>query len=234
MHNLLQRSFSCVIIAIVRIRMKIKSEVTMRKNIQPILDYVEGRLSADKFYELFKSDKNLQKALKIRLNRCYSFLSDYHCNLFDYLANEYEFKNKPWDCISMRAGLQDVLSAYLDNFNIQYEKYSDYSEEYRFLLKIQPDWLDVLDDSILQPIIDSIPTDLSKTKRIAIGKEKVRAMFRYDKTYPRWVQSPEWPIVDGQPLVFSHQEKVKGADMFTKYYFYDPDTKEETVIEQFS
>lgn len=206
----------------------------MRKNVQPILDYVEGRLSVDKFYELFKTDKNLQRTLKVRLDRSYEFLSDFHYNLFDYLSKEYDFKNKPWDCISMRAGLQDVLSAYLDNFNIQYEKYSDYSEEYRFLLKIQPDWLDVLDDSILQPIIDSIPADLSKTKRIAIGKEKIKAMFRYDKTYPRWVQSPEWPIVDGKPLVFSHQEKVKGADMFTKYYFYDPDTKKETVIEQFS
>ena len=101
-------------------------------------------------------------------------------------------------------------------------------------MKIQPDWLDVLDDSILQPIIDSIPAGLSKTKRIVMGKEKIRAMFRYDKTYPRWVQSPEWPIVDGKPLVFSHQEKVNGTDMFTKYYFYDPDTKKETVIEQFS
>lgn len=206
----------------------------MRKDIQPILDYVEGRLSADKFYELFKTDKSLQRTLKARLDRSYEFLSDYHYNLFDFLSKEYRFKNKTWNCISMRSSLQEVLSAYLENFNIKYEEYSGYGEDYDFLLDIQPDWLDVLEDSILQPIIDSIPAGLSKTKRIAIGKEKLRAMFRYDKTYPRWVQSPEWPIVDGKPLVFSHQEKVKGADMFTKYYFYDPDTKKETVIEQFS
>ncbi|CCZ94829.1 unknown [Corallococcus sp. CAG:1435] len=61
-------------------------------------------------------------------------------------------------------------------------------EEYRFLLQIQPDYIDCQDDSILQPIIDSISKDLSKTKRIAMGKEKVKALFKYDKTYPRWVR----------------------------------------------
>ncbi len=108
-----------------------------------------------------------------------------------------------------------------------------YREEYRFLLQIQPDYIDCQDDSILQPIIDSIPKDLSKTKRIAMGKEKVKALFKYDKTYPRWVQEAEWPIVNGKPLVFSHQKKAKGGDIRTYYYFYDPDTKEQTVVEQF-
>lgn len=205
----------------------------MRKNFQPIIDYVEGRMPAEKFHDLFIANRSLKKLLKIRLNKKYGFLANYHYNLFEYLSNEWEFKNKPWNCISMRSVLQEILCCILDDFEVEYVKYPEYEEEYTFLLNIQPDWLDVLDDSILQPIIDSIPKDLSKTKRIAMGKEKVRALFKYDKTYPRWVQSPEWPIVNGKPLVFSHQERAKGGDIRTYYYFYDEDTKEETVIEQF-
>ena len=102
------------------------------------------------------------------------------------------------------------------------------------MLDIQPSWVDCQDDSILEPIINSIPKDLSKTKRIAMGKEKIRALFRYDKTYPRWIQGAEWPIVNGKPLVFSHQERAKGEDWRVLYYLYDPYTKEQTVVEQFT
>ena len=46
------------------------------------------------------------------------------------------------------------------------------------------------------------------------------------------IQSPEWPIVNGKPLVFRGQSKEKKYDERVFYYFYDPDTGEETVIEQ--
>ncbi len=94
-------------------------------------------------------------------------------------------------------------------------------------------WLDINNDDVFQKVIEEIPNNLSKTQQIKFGKEKVKALFKYDKTYPRWVQSPEWPIVNGKPLVFSHQEKVKGDDCHTYYYFYDEQTKEQTIVEQF-
>lgn len=205
----------------------------MRKDFQPILDYVEGRMLVTEFQHLFETDKSLQNTLKLPLDKKYGFARDYNYNLYNFLKSEYRFKHYNWDSIAMRRSLQEVLCAFLDNNHILYEIYQNYSKDLSFLLDIQPDWLGVLDDNILQPIIDSIPKDLSKTKRIAMGKEKIKAMFKYDKTYPRWVQSPEWPIVNGKPLVFSHQEKAKGGDIRTYYYFYDPDTQEQTIVEQF-
>ncbi len=101
-------------------------------------------------------------------------------------------------------------------------------------LDMQPSWADCDDD---QGIFDKIIADLQKnicnTKQISLGKARIKELFRYDKTYPRWIQSPEWPIVNGKPLVFSHQRKAGKDDERTFYYFYDPDTKEETVITQF-
>ena len=205
----------------------------MKKGFQPILDYVEGRMSIAEFQFLFETDKSLQRMLKLSLDKTRICYKPYNYNLFEVFKEDYEFKNKSWDTISKRSGVQRLLVGFLDFYNISYNLYTKYQEDYDFLLDIQPDYIDCQDDSILQPIIDSIPKDLSKTKRIAMGKEKVKALFKYDKTYPRWVQGVEWPIVNGKPLVFSHQKKAKGGDIRTYYYFYDPDTKEQTVVEQF-
>ena len=205
----------------------------MIKEYKVIVDYVEGRVTASEFHQAFLFDKNLQKTLKLRMNRKYEFLRDYNYNLYDFLANEYGYKSSNWDTIARREGLQEILCAFLDNFGINYNIFTGYKEDFDFLLRIQPDWIGCEDDSIIKPIIDSIPAKLSKTNRIAIGKEKIKNLFRYDKTYPRWIQGAEWPIKDGKPLVFNHQEKVKGTDCYTKFYFYDPITQEQVVIEQF-
>lgn len=205
----------------------------MKKEYQYIIDYVEGRISSDEFQKQFVTNKFLQKILKKKLSQRYNFLMNYNYSLYDYLCKEWDFVHRKWSSYTIQNMLQEVLSAFLDDNNIKYELYPKYAEEYTFLLNIQPAWLDIDDDNIFQQIIDSISQDVSQTQRIKLGKEKVRALFKYDKTYPRWVQSPEWPIVNGKPLVFSHQEKAKDGDIRTYYYFYDEDTKEETVIEQF-
>ena len=207
--------------------------ILSKKNLQPILDYVEGRMSATEFQHLFETDKTLQNTLKKRM-RQYSCYREYGYNLYNMFKNDYDYKNRNWDTISCRSALQGELTRLLDEYGISYKEYKKYDQEYYFLLDIQPSWVDCRDDSILVPLIESIPNNLSKTKRIAMGKEKIRALFRYDKTYPRWIQEAEWPIVNGKPLVFSHQERIKGDDWHVLYYFYDPDTKEQTVVEQFS
>ena len=205
----------------------------MRKKFQPILDYVEGRMSITEFQHLFETDRSLQKVLKLPMSKKYTCYKDYNYNLYDFFKNCYEYKGRNWNNFANRSGIQGELIRLLEEYNISYHAFPKYDEEYGFLLDIQPSWLCFNDDSIFQKIMDEIPQDLSKTKRIAMGKEKIKALFKYDKTYPRWVQSPEWPIVNGKPLVFSHQQKAKGGDIRTYYYFYDEDTKKETVIEQF-
>lgn len=206
----------------------------MKKEYQVIVDYVEGNISAARFHQMFLTDKKLKKILQKRMSKEYMFLSDYDYSLYNYLCNEYEFKNRNWDSISMRLSLQAELKRFLDYLKIPYTSYEKYHEEYSFVLSIQPSWLDIDDDSIFQKILAEIPENLSKTQRVKVGKDKIRQLFKYDKTYPRWIQDPEWPIVNGKPLVFSHQENVKGEDFHTYYYFYDEDTKEQTVVEQFS
>ena len=52
--------------------------------------------------------------------------------------------------------------------------------------------------------------------------------------YPRWIQSPEWPISkSGKPMKFVKQITDKNTQI-TKFIFEDIDTKQETTIEQFT
>ena len=203
------------------------------KKYQPIVDYVEGELSVVDFQDMFNQNHSLRKTLNQPMDKKWTFLKDYDYNLFNMLTQDWSFANRNWNTITIREMLQEVLTAFLDNFGIKYILYKKYLEDHHLLLDIQPSWLDVVDDT-LDSIVYEIPKDLSKTKQIAWGKQCVKELFRYDKTYPRWIQGAEWPIVNGKPLVFSHQERIKGDDYHVLYYFYDPDTNEQTVVEQFS
>lgn len=205
----------------------------MKKEYQIIVDYVEGKLTSEEFHRVLLNDKILQKILKDSYDVKCQYLKPYNYNLFDYFMQGYLFQSKNWNKIRIQYVLQAELIEFLKKNNIKYFQYKKYENDYDFLLDIQPAWLNIDDDSIFQKIIAEIPQDFSKNKRIKLGKERVKALFKYDKTYPRWIQGAEWPIVNGKPLVFSHQEKAKDGDIRTYYYFYDEDTKEETVIEQF-
>ena len=55
-------------------------------------------------------------------------------------------------------------------------------------------------------------------------------MFQYENIEPDWFQFPEWPWLNGTPMVFKYQETTE--DGIEKYYFYDKISKEVKVIEQ--
>lgn len=206
----------------------------MREEEKLILDYVEGRIAVEDFHVELLQNRKLQKLLSKPLSREYEYLRPYNYRVYNYLTQDWLFTASRWQSIPARYGLQAILAKFLSHRHIHYEQYSKYEDDYVFLLKIQPSWLDINDDGVFQQIMDAIPQDISKAQQIKIGKEKIKELFRYDKTYPRWLQSPEWPIVNGKPLVFSHQKRVEGDDMRTLYYFYDPDTHEQTVVDQFT
>ena len=194
------------------------------KAIQSIVDYVEGEINILQFQELLETNRKLQ-----------GILSDYaksvnNC-IFGKEIIKYTIQLK--NSISDKESLQEILEGILKRYMVEYRAYDMYKKNLDYILDIQPSWLDCVDDQgIYDKILEEVPKDISKTKQIAWGKARIKELFRYDKTYPRWVQSPEWPIVNGKPLVFSHQSKEKKDDERVYYYFYDPETKEETVIMQ--
>lgn len=204
----------------------------MDKAIQIMVDFVEGNLSINQFQYEFFNNGLLKSKLRQKLNL--PAYKSYNYNISDYLKNELQHTKGQWDNIDARSTVWYALKDWLKCNHIHFKEYTKYVEDYRLVLQLQPSWLDCVDDQgIFDKIIAEMPQDLSKTKRIQWGKNRIKELFRYDKTYPRWVQSPEWPIVNGKPLVFRGQIKERKGDERVYYTFYDPENGEETVVVQF-
>lgn len=201
------------------------------KEYKPIVDYVEGRLSVVDFKKMFNNDISLRRTLSHPMIKKYKFLhkNDYNiCNKLDELCRLY----KNWDCITLRHRIQVILSMFLDNFGVEYHLYPQYSNDMDVLCDIQPPWF-YATDSCMDFLVYKMPQNLSKEERIEWCKPRLKRLFKCDKEYPQWVNQLEWPIVNGKPLVFSHQETISDVRDFTYYYFYDPETNDQTVVEQF-
>lgn len=203
----------------------------MTHEIEVIVDYVEGKLNISDFREEFLNNHKLKKLLANKV--VIAHYKNYNYNIYDYLCRQLNPKTNRWNNIYARYVVWFNLKTFLSYNNIPFQDYTKYDEDYDFLLEIQPSWLDICEDQgIFDKIIAEMPNGLSKTKRIQWGKNKLKELFKYDKTYPRWIQDPEWPIVDGKPLVFARQERAGKNDERTYYYFYDPETGGQIVIAQ--
>lgn len=203
----------------------------MEHEIQILVDYVEGKFDICSFREEFLNNSKLKYLLSKKIDMpCYKY---YNYNIYECFYGQINPKKNNWNNIFARYIVWFDLRQFLSYNGIKFNDYCKYANDYNFLLDIQPSWLDISDDQgLFDKVISEIPNSLSKTKRIQLGKAKIKELFRYDKTYPRWVQDPEWPIIDGVPLVFSHQSKEKKDDERVYYYFYHPKTKKQVVVEQ--
>ncbi len=202
----------------------------MKKEIQIIKDFVEGKSNIVEFKAQFDNNKDLKKLLTMKMPEL-GYLKKYDYQPYKFFAESYRFSKK-WNTLANIVCIQGTLSQLLDKENVSYKKYQKYSDDYDMLISMQPSWLQVNDQSIIDKLLTNLPQGLTKAKQIAWGKQKLKEMFRYDKTYPRWIQGAEWPIKNGQPLVFSHQKKLAKDDERVLYYFYDPQTKEEEIVQQ--
>ena len=101
-----------------------------------------------------------------------------------------------------------------------------------FLLEVCPSYIggsEVDESGILEQIVDSIPKDLSASKRKKMAKEKIKERFHITgKSYPRWIQEPEWPMSNGEPMQYVRTERSNIE--FQTLYFLDPKTGEERAV----
>lgn len=210
-----------------------------------MVDFVEGRMTTEEFWNKYKDSIVLQKIL---VNDKTRPLGVYKTN--PQTGEVYYDKKTPTDSLYFFAPekLLDILDiSKLEHRFELYEIIRRYfwrrkenlkftnkdADEYAFLLKMLPEYLDIRDETFLYQIINSASEGFSKTEKLHYGQKKVMELFKYDKKPPDWIQSPEWPIVKGKPLVFRYQITNKENSDHEYYYFYDPETKEETIIEQY-
>lgn len=114
-------------------------------------------------------------------------------------------------------------------------------KKFDFMLDACPEAVDGPEVAqVIEALLESLPADLPKGKRVKLFKEKVKEVFPTAAgKWPRWVQGGEWPLgANGKPMCFIEQKRKKGKEyanmLYTQYFFEDVDTGETRVIDQFT
>lgn len=194
--------------------------------IQEFIDFAEGRMSFENFKNNYEKSSYYKDILEDRgpAEKFYCFAGgtvNAHLRLFD------------WETRAGKSVVHKDIVRYLEYYGFKINPTKKYEEAYLFLLDIQPSYVHIRDESFLEKLIESAPKGVSQAKLKKWLKDKIKELFQYEDKKPRWIQDPEWPIVNGKPLVFRYQSRQVKNDERVNYYFYDPETMEETVITQF-
>jgi len=212
--------------------------------IEYMKDFVEGKVTTEAFWREYQDSKLLQEVLikdEKRPKGVWNFCEKTGKTIYN--------ENKPFDSdtyfaperlltvvdiskLSHRYGLIETVCRYFFFRKEQVKLMNPDAVKYLNLQKMLPSWLDIREEELLLDIYNSAPNGLSKGDHLKWCKQEVKKLFKCDSKPPRWVQNPEWPIINGRPLVFKGQSKEKNHDERVYFYFYDPETKEETIITQ--
>lgn len=196
------------------------------KVINELIEFVEGRMSFKEFQQNYETNKDYYRLLEdAKPNDDFQYQKNKSINQC--------LKFYKWSTALGKNVVHSYIVRYLKYYNFEIQPTEEYLDKFKFISEIQPSYVDIEDEEFLNKIIEETPKEISKTNQKKWLKDRIRSIFRYDSKPPRWIQDPEWPIVNGTPLVFKGQTKEKKDDERVYYYFYNPDTKEEKVIIQF-
>ena len=196
------------------------------EEIASLVAFVEGRIDADAMQALVHGDR--MKALLMALqNPHHKAGTDYYVQISAYLEDH---------SLGGRVNAEGVVAIFLEQAEVAFKRVLPYGALYGLLLSAQPRYLDLPTDFLLEHVV---PKDesLSKAKKIALIKERLKALFQYAKKPPSWVQSPAWPIHDGEPAYFIGQTPIDAPALFhdqgAAYVFFNKRSGQFETVTQF-
>lgn len=196
-----------------------------REVINKMLDFVEGRITVYEFWDMYIKDDNFKQIVKKKEKYFFPFEKE----LF------FEPEKINLNTIDSRMSVYGKIQFFLRLSKISFNPYNPEEERYLFLGKICPDWVTIYDSEWLEEVLDIKGKSIKEMGTIKSLQDKVRALFRYEKYPPKWIQESEWPIIDGIPTVFIRQSSNPDSKYWEEepidYYFKDREGKEIIVTQ---
>jgi len=130
-----------------------------------------------------------------------------------------------------------IIEDFLRKAEVAFHPAQRFGSIYGLIVKAVPAYLDPPWEFMAEKVVplDSSLSDTQKTKLI---RQRLREYFKYVEKPPKWVQSPDWPIHDGRPLVFIGQLSINAPELFhdqgAAYLFFDPASGTFETVAQFS
>jgi hypothetical protein len=190
-----------------------------------LLDFVEGRLSAEEFEQILYRNSDLEIYLKDepRLPVSYYIKGD----VYTYLI-QLDFKDAA-DLLNAFGAVRD----FLERKQIAFKPTGLYEDLYSIILSAQPKWLDVETGYVSRTLLPEAGSQSGAELRDWL-KKRFLEKFRYATVPPEWLQNPEWLYSQGEPLIFLGQISVEHFfhDEAAVYVFYNPKTGAcETIVQ---
>lgn len=127
--------------------------------------------------------------------------------------------------------IRDIYYQHNQSFSIT----TKYYDEFIFFLGVIPYAIEGSEAEryVHLEIAPRFPSTLSKTARIKLIKAAIKEEFRTEtKSFPRWLQSSEWPLgSDGKPAIYLGNKRKFNGEV-VEYYFRDGATNEQITITQ--
>ena len=193
-----------------------------------LVDFVEGNISKEEFEQDFFCNSELQDILNDTSQNWYG----------TYLANSTPFIFLTEQNLQSTLGAlnaQDVIQMLLDRKGISYSISKKYSKSFALISKVQPKYIDA-DWGFIETQILPSETICNQKKIEQYCKNRYNDLFRFQSKPPKWIQNPQWPIVNNRPCYYIGQLELKLNDIYhdngMAYIFIDYPTKEvKTVIQ---
>lgn len=195
-----------------------------REIINKMLDFVEGRMTVYEFWDMYIKNDDFRQIVKKKEKYLYPFEDIY-----------FEPEKINLNKLYSRISIYWRIKYFLRLNKISFTPYNPEEERYLFLGKICPDWVTIYDSEWLEEVLDVKGKSIKEMGTIKSLKDKVRALFKYEKYPPKWIQEAEWPIINGIPAVFIRQSSNPNSKNWSEepidYYFIDKEGKEIIVTQ---
>lgn len=193
--------------------------------VEVMKDFLEARMSVFEFWEIYKVNEDLRQLLISDSQKDRKFSTYYDPEHLIQRANLSRLRD--------RVEIFWAVKRYFTKNKISSMPKNADEEDFIFLTSIQPGWLDVSVEFLVE-LANSAPAGMTKKEKSEWCKTRLKELFIYENKPPKWLQNPEWPIKNGKPLVFRSQssEDLDYSISEIEYFFYDPKTNEVVTIEQ--
>ena len=202
--------------------MKIKDYFINRKNAKKtMIMFAEGKITTYEFWNEFLNDKILRNII--------------------YKDRKLPIKNKPFlyedinlESLIDRSEIYRVVKVYFLRRGKKLNFYNSDSELYSCLLNIVPDYIDIscwMIDNLVNKSLFELKSKLWKNDI----RNRIKLLYTFEVFPPKWLQAPEWPIVNDKPCKFIKQtgnpNDISTDEIY--YYFLDETNNQEIVVHQF-
>lgn len=196
-----------------------------KKEIKIMKDYLTGVYSTDEFWNILNSNENLMNLLVNNKKRSQSSKNNDYPR---YIYKMYENNRS----LSMKIQLMFTITNFLTTNKIEYKILNREYKKYSLFQSFLPSWLKIDDEQYLENLWNNSPNDLTKTDRIKWCKNWLKEHFVFKNKPPKWLQEPEWPIINNKPLIFVEQKTDTENPSKEIYTFVDENGKK-YFVEQF-